>query len=196
METQSYSEKLLPQANEDKAVYLQRMETALKAASNPKDRALFLATKSIAVVWNALDNLTNPFTAIAGEPGTPREELEVATILMADSIKKVVPLLDTLQDPSVGISNAIREQGVAKEIAYLVHRQAQGDAKLRFNKGVLQALSDVKGPFDVVVNEVKPGEDMLVENTLKTLKPIHKQFRDIRRDLIETDKPNKGKKRR
>jgi hypothetical protein len=195
-EPQTYKEKLLPREGEEKAEYLARINASLAAPGlDRKGKALLLAGKAIGIAWNELDGMPNPFTTEAmDDVNTPRETIETATTLMAEHLrKKVLPELDALKDPKDEIQAAIGKHGkgiggaAAKQVAAVVGKQVRAI----HDKKVIDILSKVKEPFDAMMDAVKtlelqPGTPE--ETIVKALTPLYRDFKEIRRNLIDASK--------
>ncbi len=191
----SFKETLLPQSGEDKVAFQARITAALAAKpTDKKEKAMLLATQAVAVTWNGVEGMENPYTAAMPDNiDTGRDLLVTAAVTMAQAIKKVVPTLDELANPGNEIDRAIAKHGaglgrsMAKAVKGVVEKQAkaQADSKAR---GV---LSEVKDPFDAMLElkdsealKSSPAELALVEK----LAPLHKEFKDIRRNILDSQK--------
>jgi hypothetical protein len=190
----SYKETLLPQTGEDKQVFFDRINAALAAKPDAKDRALLLASKAAAMVWKSLDGMENPFQSVAkNDPQNDRDTLEIAVILMADAIKAVAPKLDQIKEPRDEVEAAIRKFGGAlgQGKASAVKSMVMNQLKLKYESDVKGVLNEVKGPFDALM-EMAPdmAEGSPEKAVADDLKKVHKDFKEARKQLY----PDKGRK--
>lgn len=186
-----YIETFLPQAGEEKPAYLGRMESLVKSRSG-HDRALAKACQALAVIWDSLDGMENPFVAKAsGDIASDRDILETA--VMADGVKKALSKLDALQDPEQQIQAALRKHGgelkgpQAKAVKTMVTKQVRS----AHAGAILGALAEAKEPFDAVMElQNKEELDPQIGQTLDKLKHLYKDFKETRRQLLEARKKN------
>jgi hypothetical protein len=190
----SYKETLLPKAGEDKQAFFDRINLALAARPDSKDRALLLASKAVATAWKGLDGMENPFQSTAkDDPQNDRESLEIAVILMADAIKAVAPKLDQIKEPRDKVEAAIKKFGGAlgQGKASAVKTMVMNQLKSKYEADVKAVLNDVKGPFDALMDMAPDMAEGTAERAVADdLKKVHKDFREARKQLY----PDKGRK--
>jgi hypothetical protein len=190
----SYKETLLPKAGEEKQAFFDRINAALAGRPDSKDRALLLASKAIATAWKGLDGMENPFQMTAkDDPSTPRENLEVAVILMADAIKAVAPKLDQIKEPRDEVEAAIKKFGgsLGQGKAAAVKTMVMGQLKAKYEGDVKGVLNEVKGPFDALMDLAPEMAEGTPERAVADdLRKVHKDFREARKQLY----PDKGRK--
>jgi hypothetical protein len=197
----TYREKLLPQAGEDAQAFYDRVTTQLAdGRSVSKTRVLLHASKAVATAWKSLDGMENPFKAEAmDDPGTVRENLETAVILMANAIKANVAKLDHLQEPEDEIRAAIGKHGadLPKALRKQVEARVKASVVNEHEKSVKGIINGVKGPFDALMEmkEMVP-EDAPEAPLMDEMAAAHADFKAARNAMQGQGKGNAGKGKR